>query len=205
MLTLHYFPGAISAAVAIALFEADAAFTAVKVDFTAKEQQGAAYLALNPKGRVPTLVTPQGALTETAAVLDYIGATHPGAGLIPSDPYDAARMRSVMTYLASTMHVNHAHKTRGHRWADKPESWEDMAAKVPQTMADCARYIEDHAIDGPFVLGDAVSLADPYLYVVSTWLAGDKVDIAQFPKFAAFQSAMRDRPSVQKAMAEGYL
>ena len=205
MLTLHYAPGTIAAAVAITLNEAQADYDRVRVDFSKGEQRGAAYLAINPKGRVPALETPQGILTECSAILDFIAATHPKAGLVPDDPFEAARMRSVMTYLASTMHVNHAHGMRGARWADDEASWADMKRKVPQTMAESAAYVEDHGMTGPFALGDRFSLADPYLFLVSTWLPGDGVDIARYPKLAAFNASMWERPSVRIALSDGIL
>ena len=79
-----------------------------------------------------------------------------------------------------------------------------MAAKVPQTMADSAAHVET-CLRGPYVMGDQFTLADPYLFTVCTWLAGDSVDIAAFPKLAAFFDLMQTRPSVQAALATGLL
>ncbi len=205
MLTLYYFKGTIAAAVAIALKDVGVEFKGVLVDFKNAEQRGPSYGAVNPKGRVPALVTPQGTLTETLAILCYLGDAYPQADLCPDDPFEAAQMRGVMTYLASTVHVNHAHKMRGERWADKPESWDDMRNKVSQTMTECAAYIEDHCIKGEYVMGDRYTAADPYLFVVSTWFEGDGVDLAAFPKLAQFHQRMLARPSVQAAQADGYL
>ena len=111
-------------------------------------------------------------------------------------------MREVMFYLASTMHVNHAHKMRGARWADQPGSWEDMRAKVPQTMGISAAYIEAQ-IEGPFLQGNALTLADPYLFAIASWLESDGVDIAETPKLATFYETMRARPSVKAAIEAG--
>ena len=139
MLKLYYAPNSISIAVAIALEEAGLPYTPLKVDFATAAQTQPEYMAINPKGRVPALVNPQGkVLTETGALLEYIAALAPDAHLLPQDAETAAHMHSVMYYLASTMHVAHAHKMRGHRWADQQSSFDDMKAKVPQTMADCA-------------------------------------------------------------------
>ena len=110
---------------------------------------------------MPALVTDQGILTETGAILDYIADIAPAAGLRPSDPYEAAKMREAMCYLASTMHVNHAHKMRGHRWASEESSFADMKAKSVQTMTESAAHVENHALQGPYVLGETFSLADP--------------------------------------------
>lgn len=200
MLTLYYATGTISIAVAIALEEAGIAYETVKVDFASGEQTKPAYLKLNPKGRVPALVLEDGTiLTETGALLDYIAALRPEAGLIPADAAEAAHMRSVMYYLASTMHVAHAHKMRGSRWADQQSSWDDMTAKVPQTMTACAAFVEAEALRGDFVTGDTLSIADPYLFIVCNWLAGDGVTVSDFPRIASFLARMETRDSV-KAM-----
>ena len=63
-------------------------YEAVLIDFKAGEQRSPAYLAVNPKGRLPSLVTERGVLTETLAILVYLAQTHPEHGLIPSDPFD---------------------------------------------------------------------------------------------------------------------
>lgn len=202
---LYYAPGTISIAVAITLEEAGLPYQPVKVDFGASEQTKPDYLAINPKGRVPTLEIDDVMLTETGSVLEYIATRAPEAGFVPEDPLEAAHMRSVMYYMASTMHVNHAHKMRGHRWADKPESHADMAAKVPQTMTDSARYFAAHCLRGDFVLGSTLSLADPYSFVVCNWLERDGVELAGFSAIAAFLERMRERPSVQTVVAKGML
>ncbi len=202
---LHYAPGTIAVASAIALYEAALPFTPVRVDFAAAAQTKPDYLALNPKGRVPALVHEGHVLTETGAILDYIAAIAPKAGLMPSDPLQAHHVREAMFYLASTMHVNHAHKMRGNRWADQTTSFEDMTAKVPQTMTASAQYVEDHVLRGRYVLGDVFSAADPYLFVVCTWLPGDGVDLTPFPRINAFMQAMEARPSVKWVRTEGIL
>lgn len=202
---LYYAPNTISVAVAITLEEAGLEYQPVRVDFASAEQTKPGYRQINPKGRVPALVVDGGILTETGALLDYIAAKAPEAGLVPEDLLLAARMREVMYYLASTMHVNHAHKMRGARWADKKSSWKDMAAKVPQTMTASCKYIEANGLRGPFVLGERFSLADPYLYVVCSWLEGDKVDVSSFAKISAFREAMEARASVQAVKAAGML
>lgn len=205
MLTLYYTPGTISIATAIALHEAGLSFEAIKVDFATAEQTKPAYQEINPKGRVPALVTEQGILTETGALLEYIAARAPGAGLVPEDAFQAAKMREVMFYLASTMHVNHAHRMRGSRWATRQDSFDDMAAKVPETMAASAAHIEQHGLAGPYVLGEKFSIADPYLFVICSWLGGDGVDVARYGKITAFMEAMNARPVVRDLRAKGMI
>lgn len=201
MLKLYCAPFTISTATVVALNEG-VHWEPIRVDIKGGEQTRPDYLALNPKGRVPVLITPEGPLTETGAILEYLGETAL-PDLVPADPLHRARMREVMHYLASSMHVNHAHRLRGYRWADQESSFADMRAKVPETMAASCAYIEDLMV-GPYIFGDHLTLADPHLYTITTWLKGDGVDIADYPKLSAFKAQMETRPSVKKAHADGY-
>lgn len=202
---LYFAPNTIAVAVAVTLEEAGQSYDLVLVDFANGAQSGPAYLGVNSKGRVPALVVGDTVLTETGALLDFIAALNPKANLVPSDPMDAAKMRSVMYYLASTAHINHAHKMRGHRWADTEASFADMKAKVPETMTATAQYLETECLTGPFVLGAHISIADFYLYTVSRWLEGDGVKMADFPRLTAFLSMMERRDSVQAVRAAGVI
>lgn len=203
---LYYAAGTISVAVAIALEEAGLPYDAVPLDFASGDQNRPDYLALNPKGRVPALVVDGGlVLTETGALLDYVAALAPAARLTPETAEDAARMRAVMYYLASTMHVAHAHKLRGSRWADRQSSLDDMRAKVPSTMQACAAFVTSDCLRGDYVLGDRFSIADPYLFVVCTWLEGDGVEMSAFPQITGFLNRMETRASVKALRARGML
>lgn len=202
MLTLHCAPNTIAVAVVVALNEG-VHWEAVRIDFASADQTKPAYLALNPKGRVPTLITPEGPLTETGAILEYLGETAV-SHLVPVDPLQRARMREVMYYLASTMHVNHAHKMRGPRWANEQSSFDDMKAKVPETMTASCAFLEPQVV-GPYFFGPEPTLEDCYLYAISNWLEGDGVDLSQFPKLTAWRVTMESRASVQKARAEGLI
>lgn len=198
MLKLFYAKGTISIAVALGLEEAGLPYDTVRVDFSTGEQTKPEYLAINPKGRVPALVTDSGAiLTETGALLDYIATCAPEAALIPTDAESAAHMRSVMYYLASTMHVAHAHKVRGSRWANQQSSFDDMAAKVTENVTECAVYVQENCLRGDYVCGDALTIADAYLFVVCNWLEGDGVTLSDFPIIQAYLKRMEGRPSVQ--------
>ena len=149
MLTLYGATGTCSLATAIALEEANADYELVRVDFAAGEQRTPAFLAKNPKGRVPALATSHGLLTENVALLAYVAQTHPAANLAPKDPFRLAEMQAFNAYIASTVHVNHAHNRRGARWTDDAAAMETMKAKVPQNMNDCTRLIERSLFKGP--------------------------------------------------------
>lgn len=200
----YYAIQTVSVATQIALEEAGAEYEGRLVDFKATEQRSEDYLRINPKGRVPALVTDEGIITETPALLVYVAQAYPDAKLAPLDnPFRFAKLQEFNNYLCSTVHVNHAHKMRGSRWVeeDDKESQAAMTAKVPKTMAESFRLIENEVFVGPWVLGDNFSVADCYLFCISNWLAGDKVNIKEFPKVYDHHKRMRERPSVQKVMA----
>lgn len=201
-ITLYSAKGTCALAVQIALLEAGAPHSVVSLDFANQQQRSPEYLAINPKGRVPALVTERGILTETPALLLYVAQRFPEARLAPlDDPFALARMQELHSYLASTVHVSHAHGRRGARWADEASSHADMQRKMPQNMIDGFNVIEQHYLQGPWVLGEAYSVADAYLFTVASWLKSDGVDIALFPKVAAHTQRMLQRPAVQKALA----
>lgn len=186
----------------IALHEAGAAFELRLLDFAAKGQQAPEYLSVNPKGRVPALVTERGILTETPALLAFVAQRFPQARLAPlDDAFAFAKLQEFNSFLCSTVHVSHAHKHRGARWADEPEAHEAMRRKVGANMQAHMALIEAQ-LEGDHVLGADYSVADAYLYVVSGWLAGDGVDIAQFPRLQAHRQRMALRPAVQRAEQE---
>ncbi|HZV93792.1 MAG TPA: glutathione S-transferase N-terminal domain-containing protein [Caldimonas sp.] len=200
--TFYTAPGTCALATHIALHEAGAAFDVVTVDFAAHQQQSPAYLAVNPKGRVPALATPAGVLTETPALLLFVAQRFPEARLAPlDDPFALARLNEFDSYLASTVHVAHAHKRRGSRWADDPAAHEAMRAKVPQSMSACAALLEARLAPGPWVLGERYSVADGYLFTLSGWLEGDGVDMNRFPRLVAHRDRVAQRPAVQRALA----
>jgi len=202
---LYCAPGTISLASAILLEEAGLDYEPMILSLANGDQTRPDYHAINPKGRVPALITDDGILTETGAILEYIAAQAPGLGLVPTDPWQAAQLRAVMYYLAATMHVNHAHKKRGHRWANEDSSFKDMTAKVTETMRQSSAYIEQSCALSPYVMGEVMTVADPWLFTICTWLHGDGVDITAYPKLSAHFDMMRARPSVGAIRALGLL
>jgi glutathione S-transferase len=198
MLTLYYSPDACSRATHIALADAGADYVAKRVDFSKSEQRSPEYLKINPKGRVPALVTPHGVLTETPALLAYVAETHPAAKLAPlGNAFAFAELQAFANYLASTVHVAHAHYRRGNRWAGEPASFDDMKRKTPGNMRACFQLIERELFRGPWAMGEAYSVIDPYLFTISGWLARDEVDIAEFPAIAEHFRRMSARRSVR--------
>src|SRR5512145_2172533 len=125
MLKLFCAPGTCALASYIALEEAGAEFEPVRLDFTKGDQRKPECLKVNPKGRVPALVTDRGVLTENPAILAYIAQTHPAKKLAPlDDAYAFGKIQAFNNYLCATVHVAHAHKLWGYRWADQQSSFD---------------------------------------------------------------------------------
>ena len=203
MLKLFYANGTCALASHIALEEAGAQYETVKLNFSQGEQRKPEYLKVNPKGRVPALITDRGVLTETPAILVYIAQSFPAAHLAPlDDPFALAQAQAFNSYLCSTVHVAHAHRVRGSRWADDPGAIDAMKLKVRQNMTDCFELIEREMFVGPWVMGAAYSICDPYLFTLTGWLEGDGVDLASLPKMQAHRTRMMERPAVNKVVAE---
>ena len=203
MLKLFYAPGTCALASHIALEEAGAPYQSVRLSFATDDQRKPDYLAVNPKARVPALVTDRGVLTETPAILAFVAQSFPAAGLAPlADPYAFAQAQSFNSYLCSTVHVAHAHRGRGYRWADDAAVIEALKKKVARNMTECFSLIETGMLQGPWVLGAAYSVCDPYLFTIARWLEGDGVDVAQFPKVHAHLQRVAERPAVKKVLAE---
>ena len=203
MLKLYCAPGTCALASHISLEEAGAEYEAVRLNFADGEQRKPEYLAVNPKGRVPALVTDRGILTETPAILAFIAQSFPSARLAPlDDAFGFAEVQSFNSYLCSTVHVAHAHRLRGSRWADDEAAIEAMKKKVPQSVGDCFDMIERKMIAGPWVMGNDYTICDPYLFTIARWLEGDGVDIRRFPKVHDHYTRMEARPAVQRALSQ---
>jgi glutathione S-transferase len=203
MLTLFYAPHTCSLASHIALEDASADYATARISFADDEQRMPEYLAINPKGRVPALVTDRGILTETPAMLAFIAQSFPQARLAPlDDPFLFAQVQAFNSYLCSTLHVAHAHRMRGYRWADDPSAIAAMQRKVPESVTACYELIEEKMLTAPWVMGETYTICDPYLFTIAQWLEADGVDPSRFPKVIDHRRRMSERPEVRKAIAQ---
>ena len=205
MLKLFYAAHTCSLATHIVLEEVGADYSTVRIDFGKTEQRSPEYLEVNPKGRVPALVTDRGVLTETPAMLVFVAQSFPAAGLAPlDDPFAFAEMQAFNSYLCSTLHIAHAHRMRGHRWvdADDAASIAAMQRQVPQSVGACYDLIEHDMLRGPWVMGERYTICDPYLFTLAQWLEQDGVDAKRIPRVVDHRRRVSERASVRKAIAE---
>jgi glutathione S-transferase len=201
MLKLFFGPQSCALASHIALEESGLPYEAVRLDLVAGDQKKPEYLKINPKGRVPALVTDRGVLTENPAILAYIAQVAPEANLAPlGDPYAFAQIQAFNSYLCATAHVAHAHGRRGYRWAAEQASFDDMKRKVPENMVACFELIEREMFEGPWVTGSDYSIADPYLFTLSSWMESDGVDPTRFPRLLDHRTRLGQRAAARRVL-----
>lgn len=201
MLTLYYAKGSSALAPHILLEEVGAEYAVHEVPIAKGANTEPAYLEINPKARVPALMTPNGVITENPAILTYIAAIHPQAHMLPDTPFERAEADALCAYLCATVHVAFAHLLRGARWADSPEAHASMKAKVASNLRDCAEVVEHHHLKGPWAMGDRYTFCDAYLFLMPRWMEKAGVDLSDYPKLAAHHDAMLHRPATLAVMA----
>jgi glutathione S-transferase len=205
VLTLYFAPHTISLATHIVLEEVGAAYSIKRIDFAQSQQRSPEYLKINPKGRMPALVTDRGILTETPAMLVYVAQSFPKAELAPiDDPFLFAQIQSFNSYLCSHLHVAHAHRMRGYRWvdADDAHSIAAMQRKVPQSVGESFAMVEREMLKGPWVMGERYTICDPYLFTLAQWLEADGVHPKTIPRVVDHRRRMAERATVKKAIAQ---
>lgn len=192
---LYYLAGTCSLASHISLIEAGIEHTAIAVDRqTKRAADGQDYMAINPKGYVPTLVLDSGeVLTETPALLPYIGALNPAAKLIPpSGTVGFFGVAEWCAYLSTEVHKNLGPLFR-------PDTSDEQKSKQRELATNRLRLAEAALAGRPYLTGEEFTVADAYLYVILSWSGRTGVDLAGLPQLAAFHERVRQRPSVQAA------
>jgi GST-like protein len=190
-----------SAIVEMALEEIGAPFEPRPVPLDDKAQLAAEYRRINPMGRVPTLVLPDGTVvTESLAILLALEGRHPEAGLLPA-PDDPARAVA-LRWMALAAGEIYPCVTR----ADYPERFSADPAHAPairerarEMARGIWRVIEAEAAPAPFVLGSRFSMADLYLAVLSRWMGGETWMLGNCPRVEGLARAVAARPAAGAA------
>ena len=111
-------------------------------------------------------------------------------------------MQSINSYLCSTVHVAHAHKGRGYRWATEESSFADMKRKIPKTMGACFELIEHEHAQGPWVMGEQYTICDPYLFTHRAMARGRRRRHRRAAEGRRALKRMAERPAVKKVTGE---
>lgn len=204
-ITLYYFPRACSLAVHVALEEAGFDYRRQLVDLRTKMNKRHEYLALNPVGAVPALLIGDQLLTETQAILTYIGDIAPKGPLLPpSGHWDRYRAHQWMNFLSSSVHAYIRSIFRPSAYAPIEDS-EAQAAVRRQGHANLAAAvatIEARLTGSPFALGADFSVVDGYLFLMYLWSCDDRIDtVPRRPKWAALAERVWRRPAVKAVVS----
>ena len=198
---LYYAPGACSLGPHIALREAGLPFDLVKVNFPDKTTEaGEDYVTVNPKGAVPTLELDSGdVLTENAVILQYLGdRSSVGEVLPPLGNFRRYRVLELVNFITTELH-----KRFGYLFS--PDATDDMKQLVIRDLGKKPDYIDAELGEGPFLMGEELTLPDPYLFVITSW-TDTFIGLDRWPNLAAFRERMLQRPSVRHVLRfEGLL
>lgn len=197
---LYYSPGACSMAPHIVATESGTALELVKVDIPSKKTEaGADYWKINPKGYVPALQLDDGeVLTEVGVICQYLADQKPDSGLIAR----AGTMQRYHQMAALNFVATEVHKQLGALFNPKltPEMREVQMGTISRRLGTLEKSLDGRS----FIMGDAFTAADAYLYTVLKWSKPLKIDLSQWPNIAAYLARVDARPHVQEAMkAEG--
>ncbi|WP_419827103.1 glutathione binding-like protein [Sphingomonas sp.] len=190
---LYYAPGACSLADHIALAEAELPYELAKVDLKTKRvEDGQDFTAVNPKGYVPALALDDGGvLTENIAVLSYI-ADKAGA-LMPAGGIKRFRALEMLAFISTELHKSFKPFFK----LDASQIEKDEAA---QTIGKRLQTIADQLSGGDFLLGDALSVADCYLFVMLMWARKNGLPLPA--GLDGYFDRLKARPGFAKALSE---
>ena len=199
---LYYSPGACSLSVHIALHEAGMTFTPVKAPTkTHKLDDGTDYYSINPLGYVPLLALDDGTrLLEAPAILQYIADQVPEKHLAPANATVArAQMQGWLNFIATELH-------KGFAPLFNPATPAEYKPQVIEKLLSRLTWADEQLAGKQFLMGDAFSVADPYLFNVTNWAPLVRVDMSGLVNLAKFRAHMAQRPAVLAAMrAEGLI
>jgi glutathione S-transferase len=197
---LYYAPGACSLSPHIVALEAGIDLELEKVDLAAKKtESGKDYLQINPKGYVPAIDIGGGeVLTEGPAIVQYLADQKGSSTLAPPNGTLArARLQEMLGYINSEIHKSYSPLFN-------PKTTPEVRQEKIEALQKRYSLIEKQLDGKAFLFGGDFSVADAYLFTVTNWAKGVKLDLAAFPNLLAFQKRVAARPAVQAALkAEG--
>ena len=202
MITLYYSPGACSLASHIVLEEIGEPFEARRVTIAEGRHLQPDYLAVNPHGRVPALTDGDFVLTESPAILAWLGQRFPKAGLLDLKDHERlGRTLELLSFFSSSVHIAFAQIWRAARFASGEASREEVTAAGRLALQGYFDELEALAADGAWIVGGRYSIADPYMLVFYRWGGRVGVDMKAYPGWSRHKDAMLARPAVNRALA----
>ena len=199
---LYYSPGACSQAPHILLHEIGLRHDAERVDLKNKvTESGRSYLDINPKGAVPALELDNGeVLTENAVILQYLGDRAGASDVLPAvGNFRRYRVLELVNFITTELH-----KRFGFLFS--PTTTDEMKQVVIDQLGQKLDWIDGELGAAPFLLGDELTLPDPYLFVITGWAEKMLGGLDRWPNLKGFRERMMRRPSVRHVLQfEGLL
>jgi glutathione S-transferase len=198
---LYYSPAACSQAPHILMHELGLSHDAARVDLKSKMvEDGRSYLQINAKGSVPALELDDGeVLTENAVILQYLGDVSGNSDVLP--PVGDLRRYRVLewvNYITTELHKSFA------PLFDRAAA-EEVHRHFRGHVAKKLDHVEGRIGDAPFLMGQTLTLGDPYLFVITGW-ADLLIGLNNWPNLTAFRTRMLQRPAVRHVLRfEGLL
>jgi glutathione S-transferase len=198
---LYYSPGTCAQAPHILLHELGFSHDARRVDLKSKTlEDGSSYLRINPKGSVPSLELENGeVLTENAVILQFLGDRAGSPTVLPSvGNFRRYRVLEMVNFITTELHKRFS-------YLFNPETTDEMKQFVIRDITKKLDHVEGVLGRGPFLMGDELTLPDPYLFVITGWTE-KMIGLEKWPNLRAFRERMLERPSVRHVLRfEGLL
>lgn len=199
---LYYAPGACSLVSHIALEETGLPYETQRLNLAEGDQRKPEYLALNPRGRVPTVVIDGEVLTENVGILAYLAGGYPKTNLWPKDTWHQAKAVSTMAWLSNTVHPTFAQVFRTERFVDGAAAQEALKAKARERYLGYLREIDGLLAGRKWAVGNSYTVVDPYLLVFYRWGNRSQMPVNSLPNYTALVERVMARPAVKKVMAD---
>lgn len=194
---LYYSPGACPLTIHVLLNDLGIDYQLVRVDLKShKTEDGRDYYEINPKGYVPTLELESGErITELPAVAQYLSESQQNYHLFPQQGLPKIRVIEWLAFIGSEVHKSFAPLFN-------PASSEEAKKAAKDKINNRFGYIDQVLQQQAYVIGDVLSIADIYLFVILTWANNMKLDLSQFPNLQIHQQKVGEYPAVQKSLKE---
>lgn len=199
---LYYAKGACSLAVRIVINEVGAVCEFESVDLkTKKTASGVDFLQINPKGAVPALeIKPNEVLTENSVIQQYLAEKYQATQLFPAaSDFKHYRVLEWLNYVTTDLHKSFSPLFN----AAVPANLKDEVFKP--LLLKKLQWVETTLAKNKYLVGDAYTLPDGYLFVILTWFKNLDMSLAEFPHTERYFVELKKRPSIAKALEEEHL
>lgn len=202
---LYFAPGACSFVPHVGLElireRAGSEFAARMIKLHKGEQNSPEFLALNPDGQVPVLVSGGEPITQILAICQFLDATHPEAELLPQDPLDRARAFSLFAWMNNTAHSSFTRIFRTDKFADSDAAQAEVLAKAKSTFLTQLQRIDAMAPVAGYLFGEQPSFCDAYAFTLLRWSGYAGINPASLPRYKSYIERFMKQPAVAKVLA----